>query len=171
MVRIFTSLLILTLIGCQSQPLPENWAPLTTVVERPDFLSSKGVVTTISPNLFTSDLDWFNEQYPEGSVRHEALRRHERQHALEQEEWVGGVTGWRRSAKLATWVKKYLADRQFRWEVEKRGYRESILHFRNNGYTINVEGYAKTLSGSSYNDMVSYEEALEWVKAVLRGGA
>lgn len=171
MARIFISLLLLVLAGCTSQPLPANWAPLTTVMERSDLLAPQGVVTTVSPNLYVSDLDWFNEHYPENSLKHEALRRHECQHALEQEEYVGGATGWKRTARLVSWINKYLSDKAFRLEVEKRGYKAEILYFRSQGLMINQDHYARVLSGSTYSNMISYEEALEWVKAVLQGQA
>jgi hypothetical protein len=112
MVRLFTNLfisiiLVFSLAGCATQALPESWRPLTTVVERGDLPGvESGVVTTVSPYLYTSDLDWFNERYPEGSIDHEALRLHELQHALEQEAYIGGATGTKRAVRLSDWIGK-----------------------------------------------------------------
>lgn len=154
--------------GCATQELPESWRPLTTVVERGDLPGvGDGVVTTVSPYLYTSDLDWFNERYPEGSVDHEGLRRHELQHALEQEAYVDGATGAKRALRLSDWIRKYLTNKSFRWEVEKRGYKADILYNRR----VNPEALAESLSGKTYNNMVTYEEALQWVRDVLSGRA
>jgi hypothetical protein len=177
MVRFLTNLfalsvLLISLEGCSTQELPESWRPLTTVVERGDLPGvGHGVVTTISPYLFTSDLDWFNERYPEGSVDHESLRGHERTHALEQEEFIGDATGARRAAKMSRWVQKYLTDKSFRWAVEQRGYKVDILYERAHGIRVIPEVYARILSGKTYNSMVSYDEALQWVRDVLGGRA
>jgi hypothetical protein len=57
------------------------------------------------------------------------------------------------------------------WEAEKRGYKAGILHKRKFGLRVNPEALAKTLSGKAYNNMVSYEEALNWVRDVLNGRA
>jgi len=151
---------VLMLAGCTSQQLPDNWHPLTRVVERTNIVVSPTVVTTVSPLLITGDLDWFNERYPVGSVAHEALRRHEVQHAIEQEEYPQGK---------AAWFYRYLRDKDFRWGVEQRGYKEAILYKRSQGQWINVEGLAATLSGNVYNNMVSFEDARKWVLDVLAG--
>jgi hypothetical protein len=154
-------LALLLLVGCTSQDLPDNWEPLTTVVERPDLPRvSKTVVTTVSPYLFVHDLDDFWEMYPEGSVQLEALRRHEVFHAKRQEEYPAG--------KIA-WLKRYLTDKDFRWNEEKLGYREGWLHLRINGYRLNVDAVAKILSGSGYNHMTTYDEAKQWIIDVFSG--
>lgn len=157
--------------GCATQELPETWRPLKTVVERSHIDGFESVITTVSPYLYTEDLDWFNETYPLGSIDHEALRRHEVQHAFNQEAYVGDATGTKRLARLARWVHKYLTDKNFRWEVEKEGYKEEILYLKSQGQQINPEAYARSLSGRTYNSMVNYDTALEWVEAVLRGDA
>ena len=168
MVRFFLSLILLFAISCSTQKLPESWFPLTTVVERGNIPGvGDGVVTTISPYLYTSDLDWFNERYPEGSIDHNSLRVHELQHALEQEAYVDGATGTIRATRLSDWIRKYLTSKSFRWEVEKRAYKVDILYKRKFGVTVNPEFLAKILSGNTYNGMISYEEALEWVRDVL----
>jgi hypothetical protein len=169
---IFTATIILTLAGCTTQALPESWDPLTTLVERGD-LPGVGdtVVTTVSPNLYVRDIDDFLERYPEGSVQHEALRRHEVEHAKEQEEFVGDATGIKRQIRMSIWLKRYLTDKKFRLEVEKRGYKAEILYERSRGVYVPPEVYALILSGKTYGNMISYEEALEWVRKVYRGQA
>jgi hypothetical protein len=149
--------------------LPNDWAPLTHVIERNSLPGvGDGVATTLSPYLFVSDLDWFNEVYPEGSVKHHALRIHEVQHALEQEKYAGDATGIIRSARLASWANRYLNDPEFRWAVEQKGYGAEIRYLMSRGAPIIPEHYASVLSGSTYNGMVSYEDALQWVWDVIR---
>lgn len=155
--------------GCASQKLPQNWEPLKRIVERNHIEGFEHVLTAVSPYLYTADLDWFNETYPEGSIEHEALRKHEVQHALEQEVYVDGATGAKRLARLAKWIHLYLTDKNFRWEAEKKGYKEEILYLKSQGHYIYPDAYARILSGKTYNNMVSYEVALEWIKAVLNG--
>ena len=96
---------------------------------------------------------------------------HERQHALEQEAYVGNATGLIRASRMASWINKYLTDKDFRWGVEKRGYKADILYERSHGIWVIPEVYARILSGKTYNSMVSYEDALKWVKDVLSGRA
>lgn len=72
---------------------------------------------------------------------------------------------------MADWVRKYLTDKNFRWAVEKRGYKEDILYERTHGIRVIPEVYARILSGKTYNNMVSYDEALKWVRDVLSGRA
>lgn len=93
--KYFKYIIILILcLGCNSQELSKEWAPLNEVVERNKLPGlSDTAVTTISPKLFVSDLDWFNQKFPEGSVERAALRVHEVIHALEQEEYVGDSEG------------------------------------------------------------------------------
>ena len=164
------SFILITLAGCATQELPESWKPLTKLVERKDLPGvGDGVVTTISPNLYVKDIDDFWEDYPIGSVQHESLRRHELEHAKDQEEFIGDAKGIHRKARMTLWIKKYLTDKNFRWEVEKKGYKAGIQYERSMGVQINPEVYASILSGKTYNDMVSYEEALEWVRKIYSG--
>ena len=158
--------------GCSTHPLPEDWKPLTTIVERGD-LPGVGdtVVTTVSPNLYVRDIDDFLDRYPRGSVQHESLRRHELEHAKEQEAFIGDATGIKRKIRMAQWIKKYLSDKKFRWEVEKKGYKAEILYERSRGVFTPPEVYAAILSGKTYGGMVSYAEALEWVRKVYSGQA
>lgn len=158
--------------GCATQELPESWYPLTTVVERKNLPGvPEDVVTTVTPYLYVSSLEWFEENYPDGSFYSEALRRHERQHALEQEAYIGEATGLKRAVRLADWIQEYLTNKSFRWEVEKRGYREELLYLLSLNYPVDAAYFAEMLSSDVYKGMVDYDVALEWVEAVLRGEA
>jgi hypothetical protein len=72
---------------------------------------------------------------------------------------------------MSRWVQKYLTDKSFRWAVEQRGYKVDILYERAHGIRVIPEVYARILSGKTYNSMVSYDEALQWVRDVLGGRA
>ena len=158
--------------GCSTNRLPESWRPLKQLVERGGLPGVGGdVVTTISPNLYVRDIDKWLEDYPEGSIQHEALRRHEVEHAKEQEAFIDGATGMKRTIKMGKWISAYLRDKDFRWAVEKRGYKAEIQYERSRGIHYPAAFYAQILSGPTYNNMVSYEEALEWVINVFNGRA
>jgi hypothetical protein len=169
--RLLPNLLILILLlsGCSSQELPIDWAPLTAVIERSELPTiSNTAVTTVSPYLYVSDLEWFNKRYPEGSREYHALRVHEVEHAKEQEAYIDGATGIVRAARLSSWISKYLTNADFRWEIEQRGYKAEILYKLNYNVPFVPEHYAIILSSSVYREMVSYENALIWVWEVIR---
>ena len=150
----------LLMLGCTSAPMPADWAPITTIVERPSVPTlGDTTVSTVSPYLIVKDIDEFWEAYPVGSPVLEALRRHEVIHAESQEAYDEG--------KIA-WVKRYALDRSFRWDEEKRGWKEQILHLRNTGHLLNVGAIAEILSGKGY-DMINFAEARQWVLDVLAG--
>lgn len=152
---------ILIFTGCTTYELEPRWAPLKAVIQTNDLpFYSDTTTTTVSPYVYTEDLDKWLEKNPPGSVPFEALMHHEHTHALRQEAYPGGKTAW---------LYKYLMDRNFRLEEEKAGYREEILHYLRNGYRIVPESYAASLSSNVYHGMISYEEALEWVRSVMTG--
>lgn len=170
MIRLILLLILLLLPGCKSQDLPENWRPLTKVVERP-LNKIGGDYTTISPYLITTNLDAFNNKNP---VELEALRRHEVTHAEEQETYIRSLDNpdssflSKRHIRMSQWLHKYVTDKDFRWGVEQRGYKAEMLYLMSRGHTLFPEVYAKILSGKTYMNMVSYEDALEWVHKVIR---
>lgn len=147
---------VLLFSSCSTQELSSDWYPLTTLVERPD-IGNERVVTTVSPYLYTSSLDWFNETYTPGSVPYEALRRHEVTHAKRQEA----------SSSKTLWLQRYLTDKKFRYEEEKAGYKAGIEYYIKSGWAASPEGLAETLSGKAYGSMVSYDEALIWTKKMI----
>lgn len=156
--------------GCATQKLPKSWEPLDRLVERGKIPGlSDNLVTTVVPNLYVPSISEFNKKYPEGSTAHEALRRHETEHAKEQKEFMGHGDGLTKLARLANWLRRYTFEKNFRWKVEQKGYKAQILYLRGMGQPVYPEALARILSGPSYHNMVGYEEALEWVKAVLRG--
>jgi len=163
MKKLWIILLTLFVFGCSSQPMPKDWHPITTITERPGIPSvSDGTITTVSPYLIVKDIDKFWKDYPLGSARLEALRRHEVIHAKSQESYGGG--------KIA-WLRRYLFEKKFRWEEEKKGWREEILHLKNTGHGLNIDAIAEALSGKGYSNMVSFAEARRWVMDVIAGRA
>lgn len=152
------ALILFALTGCSSQPMPEDWAPITTIVER--LQPNEGVVTTISPFLIVKDIDEFWEKHPKGSAQLEALRRHETVHARSQESYANGKVNW---------LIRYTTEKKFRWKEEKAGYKAGILYLHEQGFFIDPVKVAKILSGLTYGYMVSYEEAHQWALDVLMG--
>ena len=156
--------------GCTTQDLPESWRPITTLIERGDTPGvGEGIITTISPYLYTDSIDKFNEYYPEGSISHEALRRHELEHARDQEAYIGDATGVLRKSRITSWIYQYIHSKEFRWNVEKKGYKAEILYLKRMNMRISPAAYAFILSGETYRGMVSTEDALNWVNNVLAG--
>jgi len=160
----FFTLVVLSLAllfsSCATHPLESKWSPLKSVVQTGDLpFLGENTTMTISPYLYTEDLDNWLEMNPPGSVHYEALLRHEHKHALEQENYPAGKKAW---------LFKYVNNKEFRWEAEKAGYHEEILYYLEKGYHIIPEDYATALS-EDYQGMVSYEEALAWINSILKG--
>jgi hypothetical protein len=155
-------MLTILLVGCSTQSMPDEWDPITTLVERPaiDGVGSS-VITTIQPYLYVEDIKSFWKNFPKGSVEYEALRRHEVTHAKRQKGYKWGTTSW---------LAQYLTSKKFRWKEEKAGYKEGITHLVKNGrwQSWRTEAKARTLSGPVYANMVSFEEAKAWVLEIVR---
>ena len=150
------------------QALSSNWLPLTTLVERAALpFVSDGVVTTISPKLYVKDIALFNQRFPVGSLDREVIRVHEQNHALHQEEFIDGSTGITRSARMTSWISKYVGNSEFRWEVESQAFEAEIFFKLDNGLRVIPEEYAFLLSSPTYRGMITYEDALEWVKQTI----
>lgn len=153
--------LSLFLISCTTSKLPDNWAPITTLVEREGLPGvSNNIVTTVSPYLFVPDIDSFWSYYPPGGLEHEALRRHEVVHAKSQESYPGGKVAW---------LTKYSTNSEFRWEEEKKGYKESIsfLVKSRRWWLWRTEEEAKSLSGPAYLHMTTYGKAKLWIEQIV----
>jgi len=158
-----TLIIVLTLFltACTTDKLPDDWAPITTVVERRNLPNvSKYVVTTVSPYLFVNNIEQFWERYPDGSTGHEALRLHEVVHAKSQESYPSGK---------ASWFIAYATDKEFRLREEKAGYKAGITHLVKQGEFPfwKIESIARSLSGSVYMNMTTYEEAKAWVEQTV----
>lgn len=171
---VLTALLVLPGVGCKSadkklddaanalgyknRPLEEEWRPLERIRERPDMLAPETRATTIGRTLYVADIkDWISE-HPVGSPEWKAVLRHEQEHARRQLK-----TG------VLKWIAKYIWDRKFMWEEEKQGWYHQLRVLRQYGQRIIPEAVAANLE--SYKNltgrMISYADALAWVKEVL----
>lgn len=160
--RILAIILTLFLTACTTVDLPDNWAPITTLVEREKLPGiSDAVVTTISPYLFVTDIEKFWERFPKDGIEYEALRRHEVAHAVRQESYSGSK---------ASWLIKYSTDSYFRWQEEQKGYKEEITYLVKKGrwWPWRTEVRAKTLSGPVYMNMTTYGKAKLWIEQVVK---
>lgn len=135
--------------------LAPEWRPLEEIVEGDLPFISDTATTTLGTRVFTVDLDDWLQKRPVNSDEYRALLMHERVHA--QRQLDAGLTGW---------LFNYINDEDFRWEEEKLGWEQEIRYLRSRGKAKPAEYYAVILS-SKYDGMVSYEEALRWVREVL----
>jgi hypothetical protein len=149
-----TLLLALVLVvGCNTRTieLDPMFLPLKKVV-RADFVAP-GMVSTITPFVFTRSVDDLIEAYAPGSVEWDALFFHERVHAL-------------REQNNRAYLSQYAVDLGFRWQEEQLGYAEEIQYRLAHGASVNPGAYALVLS-SDYGGMVSYDSALAWIQGLL----
>lgn len=164
-------LVLITLSGCMMGDKKEDgtpavrrveaeYTPLKWIRERPDVLLSSTAITTVGENAYVVDLGEWLERHPPGSPTYVAKLAHEQVHSIRQH-------------KKGTflWVSKYLWDTDFMWEEEQRGWYVEITQLRKRGKRVSPEGVAAALKGykNISGRMVSYEEALKWVKDVLAG--
>lgn len=140
--------------------LDAKWAPLERLTERPDMLGSANLATTIGHTVYIEDIDvWLGER-PIDGPRFNAIMSHERIHATRQ--LATGVTSW---------IARYATSTAFMWEEESIGWYLQIREWMRSGVRFHPEGVARTLHGyrNLAGRMVTYDEALAWVEAVLRG--
>jgi len=161
MKNIIIATCLLLFSGCAAtRSVEPEYAPIKTMSERPwyaSFLGGENTITTIGDTVYVGDLDEWMEKRPAGSPRYDSIMSHEMVHSYRQQK--EGTTGW---------LARYLRDKSFRWEEEQLGWYVQIRMYRRYGLRPNPEGIAKTLAGYSPS-MVSYEEALQWVRDVLSG--
>lgn len=141
--------------------LDPRWAPLEAIVERAALPGlSNTAATTIGTKVHVVDLAAWLKRHPEGSPRFDAVLHHEQVHARRQ-----------LAAGVDPWIARYLRDRAFMWAEEQRGWYEELRHLQARGLQVNPPGVAKVLSKYSNlaGPMVTYDEALAWVQAVLAG--
>lgn len=145
--------------GCTtSTPLDEKWLPLTEIVDRP---GSDSWITTIGTKIYYAKVDEYLKKNPPGSIRFDSLLYHEQIHSKRQLDY--GVKAW---------LFRYSHDTGFMWREEQLGWYAEILHRRSRGEVLYPEALAKTLSGYRnpvFQQMVSYEDALQWVHDVFSG--
>lgn len=149
-------LLVLFLSACSADiyKLGPEWKPLKQIVERDLPFVADNATTTIGTNVYTVNLEKWLTRHPPGSAAFKALLSHEQVHAARQEKHG-----------LASWLFAYLTDKDFKWEEEKLGWEQEIRISRRNGIEKRDEIYAAILA-NDYQGMVSYNEALEWVRSI-----
>lgn len=162
----YLSLIVLMLLlsGCGTVvPLDEKWRPLEQLRSRPpiNWLGlPESTVTTVGDTVYVRDAEGWLKEYPTDSVYFNAVMKHEQVHSIRQHNY--GV--W-------AWIKRYLTDREFMWEEERRGWYEELIYSRDHNHPVIKELVARSLSNykNAEGPMVSYEEALKWVESVLSG--
>lgn len=130
--------------------LDPKWEPLTHVVER--YYNTK-CYWAIGPYVVVSDLDKWKKQKP--ALSYSDLL-HERCHSLHQKE-MG----------LAVYTYKYATDLSFRRKEERFAYYVEIRYLVQEKIDIDIEHYAKALSGPVYGNMMDYISAKQWAKNVI----
>jgi hypothetical protein len=158
MKKLFLILPIILCLGCNSFELDEKWRPLEQMVERPHLSGMTYITTTIGTKIYRENIDKYLEDNPPGSPAFDSLLYHEQVHSKRQ-----------LKMGLTKWLSKYGVDTEFMWKEEQLGYYAGFMEARKRGLWINAEARARgmakytNLSGT----MVSYEDALIWIKDVL----
>jgi hypothetical protein len=164
--RKLLALIALTVLsGCNGAEykLEDRWLPLKSIRERPAVLQNAApetTITTVGEYAYVRDLDDWFARTPVGSAKFQAVMRHEQEHSKRQLD-----TGtW-------LWVTRYGVDKDFALAEEQRGYYYEITERRRLGDQVIPEAYALVLSKYKIlvGRLISYEDALTWVRAVLRG--
>lgn len=151
-----TFVLLALLAGCSTADLPAEFRPLTTLSEGNPL--GPAAATTVGSTVYVEDLgDWEGRL---GETRVRALLLHEREHSIRQHEQGVGL-----------WLVHYLTSTSFAWREERLGWYVQIVTLRDGGEQVNPEGIAKILADYKHpmGKLVSYEEALAWVRDVLSG--
>jgi len=147
-------------LGCatKSHDLAEQYRPLERV--RESILRPGTAITTIGTTAYVNDLDEWLAQRPPGSPKYHAILLHEREHTIRQLAYG-----------QKAWLGRYLIDVGFMWDEESRGWYIQLQEYRRRGLQVNPEGVAKVLAGyrNFAGRMISYEDALTWVRDVLAG--
>jgi hypothetical protein len=160
-------ILLITLILCpgcfgSTLKLEPQFSPLTEIVEAPGKVIPSHTITTIDETSYVTSLPAFLADYPPGSIQYTAILMHEREHVIRENAFPGGTPAW---------LAKYLADRSFRWQEEKAGWKIEILYNYQHGMFIDAAEIAAALN-QNYRfggRMVSYAEAYQWVLDVMTG--
>ncbi len=150
------TLLIALLAGCSSVELDPQYRPLTTLREGSPL--GESAATTLGSTVYVADLDDWGGRL--GTPRMHALLMHERVHSIRQHE-IG----------LGLWLWRYLTSTKTAWREEQLGWAVQIQELRRGGEQVNPEGIARLLSDYAHpgGQIVSYEDALAFVKSVLAG--
>jgi len=164
-------LLLLTLTLCagcnslgnslgNSLAIPLEFRPLERIQERPNVVVSDSAITTIGKTVYVANLRKFNVSHPFMGPRYQSLMLHERQHSIRQD-----------NRGVVSWTARYLTETEFMYKEEQIGWYYEIITLRRLGQQVSPVGVAMALSNykNLRGRMVSFAEALTWVRAVLNG--
>jgi hypothetical protein len=150
---------LLLTTGCATHPIPTHFSPLEDIVERT--IGSDDFVTTFHNDVYVDNIESFLERKPEGSPQYNATMIHERIHSIR----MGNIFS-------TLWFSLvYLFDTDFMWEEEQIGWYFQLKYMQKKGILKPVEATAAVLSKyeNLVGNMVSYNDALAWVRDVLAG--
>lgn len=146
-----------------SYKLSSVWRPLRWIQESPGLSGTR--FTTINDTVYVSDLNSVlaMQNTPEGNKELEGILFHERYHAIRQR-------------NRSNWLIKYGTEPHFRWQEEKLGYEIQLRYWVEHDVDYSPENIASLLN-ESYGpikmigikltgEMVSYEDALEWINSL-----
>lgn len=122
-------------------------------------IDSARTIMTVGNTLYAHP-DMWDEMIPTTYRAKAVIQIHETTHARRQFD-MG----------IDKWVFLYLFDKKFRWEEEKLAYEAEWTYMAENGYQY-ADGHhrmwAEILSGKTYRNMVSFEEAYSWVSTTMK---
>lgn len=155
-VTLTISLLLLT-SGCNTHSIPSHFSPLDEIIERP--FGGDGFVTTFHNDVWVNDIDDFLKRKPVGSPEFNATMIHERVHSIRMGNPI--TTLW--------FVAVYVFDRDFMWEEESIGWYFQLQYMKKKGILSPPEVIAVVLTRyeNLIGKMISYNDALQWVRDVL----
>lgn len=147
-------LLLLFLSGCSGHVIHiTDYPPIEKIEEIHSPWMEDHHIFTIGTSIFTDDLPEIARLQREEPLEFRALMLHEQVHARRQ------------LGQLATWLAFYIFKPGFSWEEEKLAWEVELRFKQQHGILKSPEYYARCLA--DYPLMVSYEEALLWVKSII----
>lgn len=158
--RALLVVLLLALAGCSLErlDLPAEFRPLTSMSEGNPV--SKSGSATLGTVVYVQNMDDWRDRLD--SVRVRAMLLHERTHAIRQHELGVGV-----------WLARYATSRSFAWREERAGWVVQIRALQAGGELVSPEALAALIHDYWHplGRLVSYAEALQFVRDVLAGRA
>ena len=151
-------LITLSFFGCVNyQSLDEKYYPIKYISERPWYLSvitDEMFVTTIGDTVYVADINKWSKM--RSLAQYDITLSHEKVHAYRQEE-----------KGLYSWLWNYITCTEFRWHEEQLGWYVDLKLTQMYKLPIYPEVTAGILD--NYQSMVSYDDALKWVRDVING--
>ena len=147
--------------GCASHPVPEHFRPVTDIAQRPIEIGDS--ITMLNTTVWVNNLDEYLKRKPEGSPLYNGDMIHERIHSIRMDGLLGTIA----------FVTEYLFSTDFMWEEESIGWYYELMYLRTKGivkpFAYTASFLSKGYSNLFGSEMISYEDALQWVKDVYAG--